>query len=104
MPTPWNKGTVGIVKSNYGSFKKGEHLGKEHHLWKGEDATIKCKHSWVKRHKGFAKRCSICGKTKNIDWANKDHKYSRNLDDYIELCRSCHRLYDIKNNGYKVNN
>lgn len=102
---PWNKGTIGVMKPNSGSFKKGNDLGSKHRLWKGEDAGIKPKHAWVKRHKGKAKECTQCDKTSEthqIDWANIDHKYKRNLDDYIELCRSCHRLYDIANNNYKL--
>ena len=38
----------------------------------------------------------------SIHWANIDHKYRRNLDDWIGLCAKCHRRYDIENNGYKV--
>jgi len=32
---PWNKGTKGICKPTKTSFKKGEHIGKDHWHWKG---------------------------------------------------------------------
>lgn len=88
---------------NSGSFKKGENCGEEHRLWKGDDAGIKTIHAWVYRHKKKPLECELCGRdNKPLEWANIDHKYKRNLDDYMAVCRSCHRLYDIKNNGYKI--
>jgi len=54
-----------------------------------------------KHWKGKAKFCENCGKIGekvgdrwNIDWANIDHKYRRVLEDYIGLCKKCHRKYD----------
>ena len=85
-------------------FKKGENLNEEHPNWKGLDAHIKTKHAWVVAKLGKAKECSVCGKSRDeavIDWANIDHMYSRNLQDYVQMCRSCHRKYDIANNGYR---
>lgn len=100
--TPWHKGKYVRLSPN-SEFKKGENLSEEHGLWKGEKAGIKSKHSWVKRHKGKGQQCQMCGVTREetiIDWANIDHQYKRNLDDYLELCRSCHRWYDREFNGY----
>ena len=73
---------------------------RDSHLWKGDDAGLIAKHRWVQRQKGKPSLCEMCGTTtaKRFDWANKDHKYSRNLEDYMRLCASCHRKYDIKNN------
>lgn len=83
--TPWNKGKVtGIVPPNF----KGENVG--------YDAL----HDWVNRHRGKAVRCEHCDKEKttpkSIQWANKSHKYKRDLDDWISLCTPCHRKYDKK--------
>lgn len=38
-------------------------------------------------------RCSNCGKVGRTDMAYKHHPapYTRNPDDYHELCRSCHK-------------
>jgi len=107
----WNKGTKGkgICKPNSGSFKKGipNNVGKDnpmfgrtmeqHHLWKGEKASYGVKHSLVYRYKGKAKNCEHCGdkqKNKRFHWANVDHKYSRDINDYIALCVPCHKRYD----------
>jgi hypothetical protein len=70
--------------------------GSDHPTWKGESAGYHSKHSWVLRCKGKAKICVDCGATKYIDWSNKDHKYSRNLDDYVARCKKCHQAYDKK--------
>jgi hypothetical protein len=64
-------------------------------------------HAWVKKHKGKPKECEHCGATykeRKIQWANINHKYYRNLDDFISLCQKCHDKYDRKlNNKYKKN-
>lgn len=74
--------------------------------WKGNQADYYTIHKWVHLKKGKPKKCLICGlvgkyvsfkngEKWNLDWASKDHSYSRNLDDYIPLCKKCHRKYDI---------
>lgn len=89
-------------KPNAGSFEKGQFAHDKHPNWKGEKAGKKPIHEWVKRYKQKPLECEHCGRDdKLLEWCNIDHKYRRELDDYIALCRSCHRLYDIKNNGYK---
>lgn len=77
----------------------GRPKGEDHHGWKGENAGYNSIHRWVDREKGSPKKCEHCGteSAKAYDWANIDHKYKRNLDDYIRLCRSCHRRYDYEN-------
>ena len=71
--------------------------------WKGENASLKAKHQWVSLKKGRPKKCEICAttKAKKYEWANTDHKYRRVLGNYIRLCTSCHRNYDIENNNYR---
>lgn len=71
--------------------------------WRGENLTKEGLHQWVAYWKGRPKICEFCGteKAKKYEWANKDHKYKRVLDDYIRMCTSCHRKYDIENNNYK---
>lgn len=58
-------------------------------------ATI---HQWVVRWRGRPAKCEHCGKDglteRKIHWANIDHKYRRNLNDYIRLCAKCHKNYD----------
>jgi len=87
--TPWNKG------------KKTPKLsGKNNGRWKDAGVSLVALHEFVKRKKGKAKTCIVCGKkqTKNgrgVQWANLDHTYKRNLEDYVELCVSCHRRWDF---------
>ena len=93
----WNKGKKGIHLSPDTEFQKGQNIGKQHRLWKGENAGYHPIHSWVKNHKGKPQICIDCGKPAK-HWSNIDHKYHRNLDDYVERCVNCHREYDFKNN------
>lgn len=68
--------------------------------WK-ESPTYFAIHIDIVKAKGNPKHCKHCGKTTGkIEYANIDHKYTRNPDDYIPLCTSCHRIFDIKYNGY----
>lgn len=72
--------------------------------WKGDDVGYKNIHDWVKRHKAKTGICSHCLQNRGTDtghatqWANIDHQYRRILDDYIELCPSCHKKYDLQYN------
>lgn len=64
-------------------------------------------HLWVIRHLGQPTKCEHCRKDRltghQIDWANKDHMYKRNLDDWLRLCRKCHCVYDkIYNNKNSI--
>lgn len=81
-------------------------ISENHPHWKGEKVGYFALHTWVQRHKGKARECQNCGKvgkSKAIQWANKDHKYRRVLEDYISLCVQCHEDYDRKNNNkYKA--
>lgn len=70
--------------------------------WKGDDVGYWGVHKWIEKQKGKPRVCEHCGATrkeKRFHWANIDHKYRRNLDDYISLCVPCHKKYDKKNNN-----
>ena len=107
--TPWNKGkklpfyphtkAIGRIPWNKGK-KLPELSGTKSPRWKDGPLTGSI-HDWVTSRKGQPKFCEVCGDTspRRYDWSNKDHKYRRVLSDYVRMCRSCHRLYDIKNNG-----
>ena len=79
---------------------KKQRKEEKNNQWKGDNAGIQAIHNWVKRYKVKPNYCEHCGTTssKRLEWANKDHKYRRNLDDFICLCTSCHTKYDIKFN------
>ena len=87
----WNKGL------------KNESIHNEKHFnWKGEEVSREGLHQWVNRYKGKPIKCELCGteEAKKYEWANRDHSYKRILDDYIRMCTSCHRNYDMNNNNY----
>ena len=68
--------------------------------WKGDKVGYFGLHTWVIRKLGKPETCEHCGKTglkgNKIHWANKEHTYKRNLTDWLRLCASCHKLYDLK--------
>jgi hypothetical protein len=69
-------------------------IGERHPTWI-ENPNKHAVHEWLKRWKIRPDYCESCGKENCVlDWANVDHKYKRVLDDYICMCRSCHRKYD----------
>ena len=78
---PWNKGTQGLMptpknlkeKPSYGAL-----------------------HQWVRRWKGKPPKCEVCGQTeRRMTWANISREYKRDLDDFVALCYSCHKKYDL---------
>lgn len=79
-------------------FKKGGNLNEKNSNWKGKMVGYYGLHAWVKRHKGKPKKCEMCNKyisdLRKIHWANIDHKYHRDLNNWIRLCSECHKKYD----------
>lgn len=66
--------------------------------WLGENASYRARHRYFTVRFGNVSFCSICEKTdrKRYEWANtrEDGQYTRNIDDYIRLCHSCHIRFD----------
>ena len=58
-------------------------------------------HYWVSKNKPKTGVCEICeqdvGKkgSRGTQMANRSQQYLWDLDDYMELCRRCHRRYDL---------
>lgn len=76
--------------------KMRQYVGEKCWNWKGDYSMSKRqKHFRIQKLKGKPKVCEHCGE-KASEWANKDHKYSLNPEDYIGLCRRCHTIYDLK--------
>lgn len=70
--------------------------GTDHHHWKGDGAGYAAFHTRLHRAKGMPLSCGVCSESdpsKMYDWANLTGNYE-NIDDYMRMCRSCHRLYD----------
>ncbi len=64
--------------------------------WLGDNASYYAKHMWILKYWGKADHCDFCHKenVSRYEWANKYHGESRNKDDYLQLCPSCHRKFD----------
>lgn len=101
----WNKGKTNYwCKGNKNPNKNGNNSrGDKAWNWKVNNINYGVLHSWVRRHKGKPIKCEQCGKCGeiingrwNIQWANTNHKYKRNLTDWLALCVPCHFEYDKK--------
>lgn len=63
--------------------------------WKGDEAGVHAMHTWLNKYYPKAHRCEQCGVEGPTDYAlTHGRAYSRNRDDYRELCRRCHVFYD----------
>lgn len=97
----------GIIPHNKGK----EHLREENNPgWKGDGVGYIALHSWVRRYKGKPIKCEnedciypradkngrVLVAPKRYDWANISHEYKRDLNDWKQLCVSCHKRYDIE--------
>lgn len=60
-------------------------------------------HVWMLRHHPKSGICEMCGEKRKTQWSNKDMKYTRNIEDWQELCASCHKLYDYRVFGIPLN-
>lgn len=74
------------------SAKKDE----DNHKWKGDDVGYRALHLWVERQLGKPTICEHCGlEERRMHWANKSHKYKREVSDWMRLCPKCHKQYDL---------
>jgi len=66
--------------------------------WKGDNASYAAKHIWFKNNWVRPSYCEHCGKNppeiKRFEWANTTGVYTRNREDYLNLCTSCHMRMD----------
>lgn len=95
------------VKKKMSLAHKGKNLGQLSPNWKGDKVSYSGLHHWIKKELGSPNYCEICKTTdenKVYDWANKDHKYRRAKEEFMRLCRSCHRGYDYKNHLSDIGN
>lgn len=90
--SPEHKGKLMEARDRW--LKEHARVGAEHPNWRGDNAAYTSLHQWVTRWMPFTGVCQYCGETKRTEHANIDHRYRRDLADWLELCRSCHRLMD----------
>jgi len=84
------------------SEKASLRVGEKNHQWKGDNVQRDCNgtalHNWVKKQLGKPQECwnKLCPlKSNNFQWANKSGEYKRDVNDWLRLCVSCHKLYDL---------
>lgn len=70
-------------------------LGSKNASWKGADAGYGALHMWVHRHFSKTGTCELCKSEKKTEWANISGDYLRMREDFLEMCISCHRRYDL---------
>ena len=98
-----NMGKAHKGKPGYWLGKRNKkNTGENNPGWKGNKVSVAVLHKWVRRFLGSPNSCEHCKRTdkKKYEWANKDHKYRRNLKDWLRLCTPCHRKWDIENNNW----
>jgi hypothetical protein len=76
-------------------------IGVKHPKWIGNDISnlsMASLHYRFKKENGKADHCSnieCSGKSTKYQWSRKDHnKNTLNIEDWQQLCASCHRKYD----------
>lgn len=83
-------------------------LSKEANTKEWGEKRYSARHTWVRKNLPKPTKCESCGKenltANKIHWANKDHKYSQNKEDWMALCRPCHAKYDMDHNGVDFRN
>jgi len=79
---------------------KEKFKNKKHPQWKGDNVAYSGLHRWLRNHFKKPAKCQKCGEIKRLDWANKTEKYTRDIKNYLALCRECHKKFD-ENRGFK---
>ena len=79
--------------------KTKERKGDKSPTWRGDKVGYGGIHIWVKKFLGSPTKCEHCNKDGltrfQIHWVNKSHEYKRDLTDWLRLCASCHKIYDL---------
>lgn len=73
--------------------------GVDHHWWGGDSIGYVGQHGRVRRKYGTPKCCAHCGledPDRWYDWAYDNIGDRNDPDNYIRLCRPCHRTYDTE--------
>ena len=66
-----------------------------HHAWKGDEACYRVKHAALNLHFPKTGVCEECGSKAVTEYALiHGREVSRNREDYLEMCKPCHHVYD----------
>lgn len=80
--------------------------GEANHNWKGEDISYHTAHDRLRRWRGPASECVRCSSSGPYQWAYDRENakkrlvedgmpYSPDVNDYMPLCVSCHKFFDL---------
>lgn len=102
--TAWNKGLTNLPKQSPEIIENRvkQFRGNLSKLWKGDKVGYGGVHTWIRNHFGKADCCENLNceqKSKFFEWANISGRYLRKREDFMKLCRSCHRRFDM---GMKI--
>ncbi len=97
-PADWGEKKPTEAQKKYWESMKSR-KGENSPRWKKEGVSVAMMHKRVEAKHGKPKICEApdCkGIGKWFDWCLKrGHKYSDDRKDYLRMCRSCHRAYDL---------
>lgn len=104
--TPTKKQLMSL-KLGQGANKGLDGLKNEKHpQWRGDEASYISIHTWLNRNFGKASQCEnkLCTKrSKTMEWAKlKGKKYTHCRENFVQLCKSCHTLYDSYHKEIKI--
>jgi hypothetical protein len=82
-------------RAKIGASRKGKVQGVSHPKWKGDRPRYNAVHAYLNRKFPKTGKCDECKRPKRTQYALITGRvYSRNREDYRELCSSCHVRYD----------
>lgn len=72
--------------------------GSRNPQWRGDDATSDSLHDWLRQNYPLKDVCEECGAEglTHLSYQHHPDPYTRNRDDYRELCPTCHGRFDRK--------
>lgn len=77
-------------------------LGSNNPQWKGHQVGYQALHRWIRLERPYTHTCENCGKEDcPTEYANISGDYFRDVNDWTELCVSCHRKMDWARNPHK---
>ena len=80
--------------------RKGKKKSEEHKRniglanFKGDDAGYQAVHKWLRKYMPMPELCQLCLLAPPEDLANVTGVYTRDVDNWKYMCRSCHSKYD----------
>lgn len=87
------KWTKEHLENHRAAFAKRK--GSAHWNWKGDNVGYASLHEWMRTNYGAPTSCENCGSKMNLEWASKIRGvYTRNRQDWLWLCCSCHKTHD----------